>query len=43
MDIESKNSAQETVQDVDFIQEDVQEKVSKPLVRTPSNSHRFQT
>ncbi|KAJ5148571.1 hypothetical protein N7448_000149 [Penicillium atrosanguineum] len=31
MDIESKYSAQETIQDVDFVQEDLQSKVSKPL------------
>lgn len=37
MDTESKHSAQETVQDVDFIQEDVQDKVSKPLVSTLSD------
>lgn len=32
MDTESKNSTQETVQDVDFVQENLQSKVSKPLV-----------
>lgn len=32
MDTESKHSAQETIQDVDFVQEDLQSKVSKPLV-----------
>lgn len=39
MDTESKNSAQETVQDVDFIQENVQGKVSKPLVSTLFDRH----
>lgn len=32
MDTDSKHSAQETIQDVDFVQEDLQSKVSKPLV-----------
>ncbi|KAJ5191896.1 uncharacterized protein N7498_010881 [Penicillium cinerascens] len=31
MDTESKDSTQETVQDVDFVQENLQSKVSKPL------------
>ncbi|KAJ5664907.1 uncharacterized protein N7477_007355 [Penicillium maclennaniae] len=31
MDTESKHSAQETIQDVDFVQQDLQSKVSKPL------------
>lgn len=34
MDTESKNSTQETIQDVDFIQENVRDKASKPLVST---------
>lgn len=43
MDTESKHSAHETVQDVDFIQEDVQDKVSKPLVSTLGSLLQFQT
>lgn len=38
METESKHSTQEAVQDVDFIQEDVQNKVSRPLVSAPPNS-----
>lgn len=43
MDTESKNSTQETIQDVDFIQESVQDKVSKPLVSTAFVCHWFYT
>lgn len=32
MDTESKASAQENIQDVDYVQEDVSSKVSRPLV-----------
>lgn len=43
MDTENKHSAQETVQDVDFIQENVQGKVSKPLVGSAFVRHRSYT
>jgi hypothetical protein len=36
MDTESKNSTHESVQDVDFVQEDLQSTVSKPLVSAAS-------
>lgn len=42
METENKESSQETVQDVDFIQENVQERVPKPLVSIPSLVTKFQ-